>query len=128
MTDKTFEELLTLEKEVIRDDAVILHLAGEIDISSAHLLSRQFDSMVTEGRSAIILDATNVSFMDSTGLHALVEGKRTLHDTGARIFLVPSRQVRRVLELVFPDPVVAVRVNSVEEALAALDSAEPAED
>lgn len=127
MKDKTSEGPLTLEKEVIREGVVIVRLAGEIDISTAHLLSTQFDSMVTEGQSAIILDATNVTFMDSTGLHALVQGKRTLHDTGSRIFLVPSRQVRRVLELVFPDPVVAVRIDSVEEALAALDSTEPSE-
>lgn len=125
MTDNTSRDLLTLETEVVDENMVIVRLTGEIDISSAHLLSDQFASMVTEGRSAIILDATNVTFMDSTGLHALVEGKRTLHDKGSRIYLVPSRQVRRVLELVFPDPIVAARLDSVDEAMAAaLESAQ----
>lgn len=122
MKDKTSEDLLAVEAEVVRDDVVVVRLTGEIDISSAHLLSDQFTSKVMEGKSAIILDATQVTFMDSTGLHALVKGKRTLHEKGARIFLVPSRQVRRVLELVFPDPVVAARLDSVEEAMAALDA------
>lgn len=125
MTDNTSGDLLTLETEVVDENMVIVRLTGEIDISSAHLLSDQFASLVTEGRSAIILDATSVTFMDSTGLHALVEGKRTLHDKGARIYLVPSRQVRRVLELVFPDPIVAARLDSVDEAMAAaLESAQ----
>ncbi len=119
--EQTSKDLLSLETEPLRDDVVIVRLAGEIDISSVHLLRNRFTSMVGEGRSAVILDATRVTFMDSTGLHALVEGKRILHENGMRIFLVPSRQVRRVLELVFPDPMFASRLETVEEALAALD-------
>ena len=49
----------------------------------------------------MILDATGISFMDSTGLHALVNGKRMIHEAGTRLILVPSPQMRRVLELVF---------------------------
>lgn len=45
---------------------------------------------------------------------------------GMRIFLVPSRQVRRVLELVFPDPIFASRLDSVEEAIAAVDGSRSA--
>lgn len=127
MTEPTKEDLLSLETEPLRDDVVIVRLAGEIDISSVHLLRSQFTSLIDEGRSAVILDATRVTFMDSTGLHALVEGKRTLHENGMRIFLVPSRQVRRVLELVFPDPMFASRLDSVEEAITALDDSRTAE-
>lgn len=119
MTENASEGLLSVDTEVVDQDVVIVHLAGEIDISSAHLLSDQLAALASESRSEIILDATGVSFMDSTGLHALVEGKRILHDKGSRIYLVPSRQVRRVLELVFPDPIVAARLDTVEEALAA---------
>jgi anti-sigma B factor antagonist len=123
MKDKP-EDLLTIEIEATGDDAVIVRLVGEIDISSAHLLTNQVAIMAKEGRSAVILDASEVNFMDSTGVHALVEGKRALHDNGTRIFLVPSHQVRRVLELVFPDPLFASRVDSVDEALAAFDDQE----
>jgi anti-anti-sigma factor len=124
MKDKT-EDLLTIEIEAIRDDAVVVRLVGEIDISSAHILTNQVARMAKEGRSAVILDATEVNFMDSTGVHALVEGKRALHDNGTRIFLISSPQVRRVLELVFPDPLFASRMDSVDEALAAFDDQEP---
>ncbi|MFP4555071.1 MAG: STAS domain-containing protein, partial [Actinomycetota bacterium] len=73
--------------------------------------------------TSVILDATDVTFMDSTGLHALIEGKRTLHEHGSQIFLVPSPQVQRVLELVFPDPLFASRLESVDEALSVIDQA-----
>jgi anti-anti-sigma factor len=121
MKNEPSEDLLAVEIEPLGDDVVVVRLSGEIDISSAHLLSSQFTSMVAQGKSAVIVDATKVVFMDSTGLHALVEGKRALHEHGARIFLVPSKQVRRVLELVFPDPLFAARLDSVEEAVAALN-------
>lgn len=126
MKEPTKEDLLTLETEPLGDDVVVVRLAGEIDISSVHLLRSKFTSLIDESRSAVILDATRVTFMDSTGLHALVEGKRTLHENGMRIFLVPSRQVRRVLELVFPDPMFASRLDSVEEAIAAVDGSRSA--
>lgn len=126
MKEPTKEDLLALETELLGDDVVIVRLVGEIDISSVHLLRNQFTSLIDEGRSAVILDATRVTFMDSTGLHALVEGKRTLHENGMQIFLVPSRQVRRVLELVFPDPMFASRLDSVEKAIAAVDGSRSA--
>jgi len=123
MTDKPSADLLTVELETLRDDAVVVRLDGEVDISSAGLLSEQFEAIAGRGATSVILDATEVTFMDSTGLHALVEGKRILHERGSRIFLVPSQQVRRVLELVFPDPLFASRLNSIDEALGAIDQA-----
>lgn len=126
--DMAGSDLLVVEVDPIKDGAVMVRLKGEVDISSAHLLTSQFSSLAMNTPSTVVLDATEVTFMDSTGLHALVEGKRALHDNGSRIFLVPSRQVRRVLELVFPDPLFAFRLDSVEDALRQLDqeTAEPA--
>lgn len=45
---------------------------------SAHFLSARFGFLIDEGRSAVIVAASDVSFMDSTRLHALVEGKPML--------------------------------------------------
>lgn len=120
MQDRNTEDVLTAELRSLSDGAAIIHLMGEVDISSAHLLNTQFKKVAQTDLRDVIIDATGVSFMDSTGLHALVEGKRLLHETGTRIVLVPSPQVRRVLELVFPDHLFAARVDSVDEALGIL--------
>ena len=119
--DMASGDLLLVEVEPIRVGSVMVKLKGEVDISSAHLLGSQFSTLASNTYSSVVVDATEVTFMDSTGLHALVEGKRALHDNGTRIFLVPSRQVRRVLELVFPDPLFAFRLDTVEEAMAEVD-------
>lgn len=121
MTDKASEHLLTVDRETVGENAVIVRLEGEIDLSSSHLLSSHLTELANQSNPTVILDATKVTFMDSTGLHALVEGKRALHEEGIAIFLVPSRQVRRVLDLVFPDKLFASRLDSVDEALAAID-------
>jgi len=121
MQDRNSEDLLTAELRTLSDGAAIVHLIGEVDISSAHLLNTQFKKVAKTELRGVIIDATDVSFMDSTGLHALIEGKRLLHDTGTRIVLVPSPQVRRLLDLVFPDPLFAARVDSIEEALGIIE-------
>ncbi|HEX6299793.1 MAG TPA: STAS domain-containing protein [Acidimicrobiia bacterium] len=121
MQNRDTEDLLTAELRSLRDGAAIVHLMGEVDISSAHLLNTQFKKVAEGQLRDVIIDATGVSFMDSTGLHALVEGKRLLHDTGTRIVLVHSPQVRRILELVFPNPLFAARVDSVDEALGIIE-------
>lgn len=98
----------------------MLRLVGEVDISSAQVLTDHLALIARDAPSAVVIDATQVTFMDSSGLHALVEGKKLIHENGTRIVLVPSRHVRRVLELVFPDELFATRVDTVDEALAAL--------
>ncbi len=119
--DKTSRDLLTVNTEPLGTDTLIVRMVGEIDLSSAHILSAELGELAKRHLEDVVLDATKVTFMDSTGLHALVEGKRALHKSDTRIYLVPSSQVRRVLELVFPDPLFAHRLDSVEEAIAAID-------
>lgn len=117
--------LLTAELDHVNEQIAILRLFGEIDLSSVHVLGDQFEKIVGQSLPDVIVDATAVTFMDSTGLHAPVEGKRALHENGTRIYLVPSKQVRRVIELVFPDPLFAARVDSVDDALAVIGASRP---
>ena len=80
----------------------------------------RFQELADKGLTDVIIDAREVSFIDSTGLHGLIEGKRIIHEKGSKIVLVPSRQVRRVLEVVFPEPRFAARLDSMDEAFAFL--------
>lgn len=117
MVDRTAKDLLTAELHTLGGSGAILRLVGEIDLSSVHVLDEQFALAASSGSTQLVIDATNVTFMDSTGLHALIAGKRLIHEKGSQIALVPSRQVRRVMELVFPEPLFAARLDTVDEAL-----------
>jgi anti-sigma B factor antagonist len=107
--------------EELPNGAAILMLSGEIDMATAPEMVSRFQELAETGLTEVIIDAREVSFIDSSGLHGLIEGKRIIHEKGSTIVLVPSRQVQRVLELVFPEPLFAARVDSVDEALATLD-------
>lgn len=112
--------LLTIELSGVGDGAAILRLRGEVDLSSADQLAEQFALAAESGWSELVIDATDVTFMDSSGLHALVEGERLISQNGNKISFVPSDQVRRVMELVFPDPPFTTRVDTIDEALGVL--------
>ena len=99
----------------------VLHLSGELDLATQARLADQLARLAQDGFEAVVIDATDISFMDSTGFHAFVEGKRLLHDGGSRIILVASPPMRQVLELLAPEPIFAARVDSLELAMALLD-------
>ena len=115
-------ETLKCTVKRLSDSAAILSLAGEIDLATANKVAHCFQQLADEETTRVLIDATEVTFIDSSGLHAFIEGKRLMYDLDCRIVLVPSRQMRRLLEIVFPEPLFAARVDSIEEGLAVLNS------
>ena len=114
------DPLLHVELERPSKDAAILRLTGEIDMASEEELAGAFSRLAMPDLT-VVIDASKVTFIDSTGLKAFVRGKKLIHEAGSRMILVPSPQVRRVFRLVFPGPQYAEHVDSLEEALAMLD-------
>lgn len=69
--------------------------AGEIDIATVDAL----DQALAENRDTV-LDLSDVSFMDSTGLRSLVGAHNRLKESGSRFRLVvPSGAVSRIIEI-----------------------------
>ena len=59
---------------VEREDAtVVAVVTGEIDMSNAASIRQQVGESVTPGDDALLLDLSELSFIDSAGLHALIE-------------------------------------------------------
>ena len=74
-------------------DRLTIRVSGEVDMSTAdHLYST-----ATGAKGAFLtLDLRPVSFFDSAAIHALV---RIAEHWAGRLAVLPSRQVRRVLEI-----------------------------
>jgi len=77
-----------------------LILSGEFDVASRPLLDEALVSVGQEPIEALVLDLSGVSFMDSTGLHAVLVAR----DLCARrdcelLFVRGSSQVQRLFEL-----------------------------
>jgi anti-anti-sigma factor len=85
-------------------------LAGELDMSTRSIFERELAELSPQG--AIRIDLSELSFMDSTGLHAIVAlARRCASDV---ILEDPQRAVRRILEIAGIDERTGVRVEPSE--------------
>ena len=80
--------------------AVILEVEGEVDMMTAPSLSKAI-SEVPEGTQWVVVDLSKVSFLDSSGLNALVQGRRTLdaRQVAMRVVVPVDGAIRRVFEI-----------------------------
>lgn len=81
-------------------EVTVLELTGRIDSYSAPKLRDQLNRSVIKRPAKIVVDLTGVSFIDSSGLAALIHGMRFCRDGGGNLCLSnPQRPVRLILEL-----------------------------
>ncbi len=82
--------------------AIVLVLDGELDVATApQLVAAVAEAVGVPGSEPLFLDAAKVSFMDSSGIRALLESQERAEEAGRRFALVrPSGPVTRVLDLV----------------------------
>jgi anti-sigma B factor antagonist len=83
---------LTITSEAV-DDVTYLRLEGEIDLSSAHLMVDRIDQAVDDGATTVVLDFAGVTFVNSTGLGAMVAATKRLRADGGDLIL---RQFRGI--------------------------------
>lgn len=76
-----------------------IRLAGELDLSSASELDRVLQEAAEHG-GAILVDLTELEFMDSTGIHTFLKAADSLRGRGCLILHGERDGVRRVLDLV----------------------------
>ena len=83
---------LTITSEQV-DGITHLRLVGEIDLSSAHLMVDSIDQAVEAGATTVVLDFAGVTFVNSTGLGAMVAATKRLRSDGGDLVL---RQFRGI--------------------------------
>jgi anti-sigma B factor antagonist len=83
-------------------DRARLHLRGELDMASAPMLNELLDEAIDDGgvRSTVLIDVTDLTYCDSSGIRALLEAARRCYKNGAYFRVVGARSnVRRVFEI-----------------------------
>jgi anti-anti-sigma factor len=77
-----------------------LVLTGELDIASAPILEATIASLCGNGTSAIVLDLSELTFMDSTGLRAMLAADKLCAGHGQTFSLSGATgPVQRLFEL-----------------------------
>jgi anti-sigma B factor antagonist len=80
------------------DGAVVLHLAGELDLYNAEELRAALDGALSQEPKRIVIEMSEVDFVDSTALGVLIEARSKLgHST--LLLAAPQHETRRTLQV-----------------------------
>lgn len=104
--------------------AQLVRVRGEVDISTAYDLQVAFDALVAAGAGPVVVDLSDVDFIDSSGVTALVRARTDLGRQGRRMSIAcpAAGHVHRLFEIV--DLVERLDLHeTLHEALAAVDAA-----
>ena len=97
-------------------DRARLELRGELDAASAPVLVQRFEDTCGSDesfRSLVLVDATALTYCDSSGIHALLQLAANCDKNGTRFRLLGAHgPVRRVLEMT--NTVTALHADAVE--------------
>lgn len=101
--------------------ASVITIDGEVDATT----SRQLDTYLTLARRSLndhlVIDASRMPFLDSTGLAVLLAAAALAHAHGAAVHLAgPQPRVARILEIAGATSVVRI-YDHLEQALAAIE-------
>ncbi|MDT4934180.1 MAG: anti-sigma factor antagonist [Pseudonocardiales bacterium] len=75
----------------------VLAVRGEVDVYSAPALKNGLTELLGANGASVIVDLTDVGFLDSTGLGVLVAARTAAAEAGGRLPIVCDRE--RILKL-----------------------------
>jgi anti-anti-sigma factor len=93
-----------------QNGVVTIALSGDLDLATAPILSKKLAPFEGNGVSTIILDLQDLTFIDSTGMHAFLEARNRAMSNGQRLIVrgaspTTQRHIKIVgLQVLLDDP------------------------
>lgn len=83
-----------------RDEVLVPPLCGELDLGSVPALSRELHAAENRRPSRVVVDLSELEFIDSSGLHELLRARQRVSENNRRLSLRRGPPaVQRVFEL-----------------------------
>jgi anti-sigma B factor antagonist len=93
-------ELSNIDIDIVeRDGLVVITLEGEVDLCAAPELEESLNRVAAGPASSIVVDLDRVSFMDSAGVHVLLQFSLAPENRSRLALTRGSRQVQRLFEV-----------------------------
>jgi anti-sigma B factor antagonist len=93
----------------VQDGVATIHVAGEVDVSNAADLRDVSLRALRDGASSLVVDCAELTFIDSTGLSAILSAYREAQvQWGTVTIRHPTPIVLRVIEMTGIDQYVTV--------------------
>src|SRR5215204_172479 len=90
------------------DGATVLAVQGDVDLASSDRLRRALDEAL-RGSADVVIGFAGLTFIDSTGLSALVDAHRKARDAGGVLVIRnPTPMLRRLLDITRLETLLAV--------------------
>jgi anti-sigma B factor antagonist len=107
--------------ERLADEVGVVTLEGEIDIYSSPQFKEVLLKGIEEGANHVIIDLTDVTFIDSTALGVLVSGaKRVRPRNGSLDIICVDENIIRILEITGLDRIFGIYQSRAEALKAAV--------
>jgi anti-sigma B factor antagonist len=113
---------LRVTEDDIGPDCHVVAAAGEIHIYSAPYLKQPITEAIDDGKRRIVIDLSEATYIDDTGLGVLTSAWRRLRHDGGRLAVVGGPDIAGLLEMTGLDQVFLI-TDTRDEAIAALDDA-----
>lgn len=100
-------------KLVRTDDATRISVTGDLDMHTARRARSIIESVCESRPLNVVIDLSGLEFVDSHGLHLLVDAHRTLTAAGCRlVFVPPPGHIRRAFAITGLDGLFGVRADA----------------
>ena len=78
----------------------VVHVEGEVDLASAGEFGARLSDAISVGAETVVVDLTNVGFMDSAGVNTILNARLLAERAGVRLVLRgPNGETGRILDL-----------------------------
>jgi len=100
--DRFFEKEDDLQIEIVeKDNWQILKIKSELNIKNSYKLKLIVDRKIEEHKDNLLLDLSRLNYMESVGIGILIYiRKRIAEVKGECKFLIPSRRIRKLINMI----------------------------
>ncbi|MFF3907974.1 anti-sigma factor antagonist [Streptomyces sp. NPDC001848] len=91
---------LSIDVTMPREDVALVTVKGYLDVDTATELHHHLANQMHHGRQHLLLDLSEVPFMDSSGINIILNAYKETRQVGGSIGLIdPAPAVQRILDL-----------------------------
>ena len=113
----------SLSQESLDAERHVVSVRGEIDLFTAPELKQKLTDAIEGGKSRIVVDLTDTTFLDSTALGVLIGAvKRLRSRDGALVIVNVDQNIAKTFEITGLDQIFTI-LGTRSDAIAALDDA-----
>lgn len=87
----------------------VVEVSGEVDVHTAPALDEALSGLIEDGNYQLVVDLSNVDFLDSTGLGVLVKAlKRVREHSGSLAVVATTERITKVFRITGLDSAISL--------------------